>query len=107
MFGCQKFGNFSEKNGIFEITKFSQKSSEKKFGNLKSKKSLDIKRNCTSISKISKKLCKVGVFESKKPVFGSKSSESLEKFRKVWKSSEKVWKVRKQGFQNVRKFWKF
>jgi len=45
-----KFGNFSEKNGIFELAKFSRKSSEK---------SLDINQNCTSISKISKKLRKV------------------------------------------------
>jgi len=41
--------------------------------------------------KILKKECKVWVFESKKPVLGSKMSE-------------KVWKVWKQGFPNV---WKF
>jgi len=47
------------------------------FGNLSSEKSSEI------ISKISKKVYKVWVFESKNPVFGSKSLE------KVWKSSEK------------------
>jgi len=46
-----------------------------KFGNLSLEKSSDIIGKCTSISKISKKLCKVLVFESKNPVFGSKSLE--------------------------------
>ncbi len=65
----------------------------KKFRNLSLEKSLDINQNCTSIMKILKKLYKVCVFESKNPVFESKSLE-------------KVWKIRTQGFPNIRKFQK-
>jgi len=89
MFGCQSSEFFWKKPEIF-AKKFG-----KKFGNLSLEKSLDINRNCKSISKISKKLCKVWVFESKNPVFGSKS---LEKFKKV------LVIVRKLGFPNVGKF---
>ncbi len=49
---------------------------------------MDIIQKCTEISKISKKVRKVWDFESKNPVFGSKSSEKFKKsLEKVWQSS--------------------
>jgi len=59
MFGCQNTVFFLEKNGIFELAKFFAKKFRKKFGNLSWEKSHNINQKFTSISKISKKLCKV------------------------------------------------
>ncbi len=66
-------------------------------------KSLDINQNSTSILKISKNLHKVWVFESKKPVFGSKSLEKVQKkfgncsIPKITKNDVKLelWKLQK------------
>jgi len=71
-----KFGNFSEKNGIFELAKFSRKSLEK---------SSDIDQNCMSILKILKRLHKT--------LFLGKNLEKVEKsletrFSEHWEISE-------------------
>jgi len=61
---------------------------------------------------MSKKVCKVWVFESKNPVLGSKI---LEKFGKSSENAEKVWKSLETGFSECseileivlfRTFWK-
>jgi len=84
MFGCRSLKFFFGKNRNFWTREIFTKKFGKKFRNLSSEKSLGINRSCTSISKISKKLWKVWVFESKNSVFASKSLEkvrkSLEKF---------------------------
>ncbi len=78
MFGYQSSELFGKKTEFSNSQNFCKKV-WKKFGNLSS----DINQNCTSISKISNKTTKSllfnPVFESKNPVFGSKS---LVKFRK-------------------------
>jgi len=79
MFGCQSFEIFWKKTNFQTCKIFG-----KNFWNLSSEKSLDIYQNCTSILKILKKTRKVCVFESKNPVFGSKSLE------KVFENYEKM-----------------
>jgi len=92
MFGCWSLEIFQRKTGIFELANFLRKSLEKSLEIESSEKSLDIKQNCTSISKILKKLRKVWVYESKKTLL--LGQKVLKKFGKV----------RKQGFPNIRKF---
>jgi len=96
-FGCRSSEIFRKKTEFLNLRNFREKIWKKvqksKFG-----------KNIRNYSKLYvnfknfEKVCKVWVFESKKPVFGSKSLEIIRK------SSEKVRKFRKLGFPNVRKF---
>ncbi len=105
MFGCQSSEFFWKKPEIF-AKKFG-----KKFGNLSLEKNLDINQNCTSISKISKKLCKVWGFESKKPCFWVKKfGKSLEKFRnrvfQTFRNFLNFGNCSIQKFQKITKKWR-
>jgi hypothetical protein len=87
-----KFKKFSEKNGIFELAKFSRKSLEKV---------RVLFKNVRLFQKFQKKYVKFE-FLSQKTLFLGQKFGDFEK--SLEKSLEKVWKVRKQGFPNV---WKF
>ncbi len=96
MFGCQSSEIFRKKTEFLNSWNFCEKVRKFKFG-----KSSDINQNCTSISKILKKLLKVWVFESKTLFLGQKVWKSLETgFSKCSEISEIIL------FQTFQKLWK-
>jgi len=86
-----KFGNFSEKNGIFELAKFSRKSSEK---------SCEIKVR-KKVWKLFKNVRKFRKFWKKYVKFEFLGQKIRKKFGKVWKKFGKVWKFQKLLFSDL------
>jgi len=94
MFGCQSLEIFWKKTDFLNSWNFCEKV-QKKVGKFKFGKGSDINQNCTSISKISKKLHIVLSFLVKQSCFWVKKfGKSLVK---VWKSLEKFGKNRKSS----------